>query len=102
MSLSLCFSSVVAAPEGASASTGVISTISSMISLSTTATTAAASLLPPGAYVLTQLTGQTVLLTAEMLKLNNNAAAASTSGGSAVEVHAQLFIKDNKDCDITV
>jgi len=56
------------------------------------------SLLPPGGYIITQRSNETILLTAEQLRANTLA----TSAGSTAEVHAQLFIKGNKNCKITV
>ena len=61
------------------------------------------SLLPPGAFVITQRVNETILLTAEALRANTLATTpVSADGASAAEVHAQLFIKDNKNCKITV
>jgi hypothetical protein len=69
-----------------------------------------ASLLPPGAFVLTQRTGETIHVSAEMLRANipvqagkkTTAHSSSTGGHAAPEIRAQLFIKDVSGCKITV
>jgi hypothetical protein len=75
-----------------------------------------ASLLPPGAFVLTERTGETIHVSAEMLRANIPAQAGHTgetgtttgesSSGHAdrvtPEIRAQLFIKDVSGCKITV
>lgn len=63
-----------------------------------------ATYLPPGAYVISQREGETIAVTAEMLHANTLATIrdADLSGHTAADVHAQLFIKDNKNCKISV
>lgn len=67
------------------------------------ATNSMAGYLPPGAYVISQRSGDTIHVTADMLRANT---IATTLGGElaghAAEVQAQLFIKDNSNCKISV
>ena len=78
----------------------VQTTVSATVPTSSSSATQSSinNLLPPGGYIITQRTNETIVLTAELLRANTLA----TSAGSASEVHAQLFIKGNKNCKITV
>lgn len=95
-----------AAAEAAAAGTTPILTpvvTAEVPSSSATTQSTINSLLPPGAFVITQRVNETILLTAEALRANTLATTpVSADGASAAEVHAQLFIKDNKNCKITV
>jgi hypothetical protein len=70
-----------------------------------------ASLLPPGAFVLTERTGETIHVSPEMLRANiptqgGHDSTSNCSSGhadrAAPEIRAQLFIKDVSGCKITV
>lgn len=61
-------------------------------------TNKAASLLPPGAYVISDRQGETIDVTPETLA----AAIAATATPGAADVQAQLFIKGAQNCHITV
>ena len=77
-------------------------------------------LLPPGAYVVSYRTGETILLTADILLPKKSSVVGGKEGvalasetatetetitappASTSEVQVQLFIQNNKNCKITV
>jgi hypothetical protein len=59
-----------------------------------------ASLLPPGAFVITKRTEETIHVTAEVLAAAVAASRSSMTGSA--DIQAQLFVKDAHKCTINV